>query len=73
MSAKIQAKAQASVKTNVQPDDDPMSDTGSFDEQMSGNEAASGDDESCFATPGDANGFLTVLGRKEKTQGEDHT
>ena len=32
---------------------------------MSGNGAASGDDESGFATLGDADGFLTVLSRKD--------
>ena len=50
-------------------------DVGSSDEDMSGNGAASGDHEPGFATPGDADGFLTVLGRKErkKTQRKDHT
>ena len=56
MSAKIQAGAQASAKSNVQPGDDLFSDVGSSDEHMSGNGAASGD----------ADGFLTVFGRKER-------
>ena len=53
MNANIEAEAQASAEVNVSL----------VDEKSTGDAAASGDDESSFVTPGDADCFQAVLAR----------